>query len=393
MVELTKIIKNFILIKYYTDPNNEIIQQINWVSCLRLLGLEHRAQFQLTKIQKSLESNSMESLERYEVLLKIAEEQHELKSLLNQFDSDLDIPNLTNNLDLYYHIYKIELQNRYILQQKGLPLPEIDSESKRKDWLLSQSPLFNISFKINELLTDPNPSTASFLTLMQELKHIENKLSFNTQAQYYTYLRNLCTLLINGGKLEFVNILHRLNLESLDRGLFFINNEIASHAYTNIVHIAIRVKEYQWALEFMESYKKRIIGGDPNQFFYQMNRSLCLFALKRYDEALSSLPDPSLHIHYQGTVRCLELKIYYELQSELLMYKMYAFRKYFERTATKTVSSTLRTMYIEFFNIMLQLTQSPPKDKKRSQQLIERINKKKLLADRAWLLEKARELG
>jgi hypothetical protein len=50
-------------------------------------------------------------------------------------------------------------------------------------------------------------------------------------------------------------------------------------------------------------------------------------------------------------------------------------------------------MYIEFFNIMLQLTQSPPKDKKRSQQLIERINKKKLLADRAWLLEKARELG
>ncbi|HLP93743.1 MAG TPA: hypothetical protein VK168_06880 [Saprospiraceae bacterium] len=393
MVELTKELRNFLLQKRYIDEKNEHKLQLDWISWLRENGLDMRAHQVMVKSRNSIEKDQEESLDRYRLDFLYAEEEHELQSLHNQFNGNLFITELIEFLDRYYYNYRLELSNRYLLHQKSLPLPNLNTDTLELPSIVTNSLLYQISIKIKLLFELENPTPEAFYDLMLILKNNETKISFQTQSQYYAFLRTLCTIIINSGKTEFAEVLHQIHQDNLERGLFFINNEIASHAYTNIIHIAIRVKEYQWALEFTEKYKTRIIGGDPNQFFYQMNLSLCLFALKRYDEAINNLPDPSLHLHYQGFIRCLELKIYYEMQSDLLLYKMYAFRKYFERTATKLIPANWRTMYIEFFNIMLQLTQSPPKDKKRSQQLIDRINKKKLLADRAWLLEKARELG
>ncbi|MBC7776380.1 MAG: hypothetical protein H7246_13175 [Phycisphaerae bacterium] len=50
-------------------------------------------------------------------------------------------------------------------------------------------------------------------------------------------------------------------------------------------------------------------------------------------------------------------------------------------------------MNVNFLNILLQLSHSHVKSKTRSAQLMKRINSKKFLAERAWLLEKARKLG
>ena len=92
-------------------------------------------------------------------------------------------------------------------------------------------------------------------------------------------------------------------------------------------------------------------------------------------------------------VRRLELKILYELQSDLLLYKIDAFRKFIVRTATKTISANLRTMDLNFLNILMQISQAPLKDKARAALILKRIDQKALLADRPWLIEKAKELG
>ena len=91
--------------------------------------------------------------------------------------------------------------------------------------------------------------------------------------------------------------------------------------------------------------------------------------------------------------RLLEIKIYYELESDLLHYKIFAFRKYIERTAPKSLSAKLRKMNLHFLNLLLQICQSPAHDKKRSERLVARIMEKPLVSERAWLLEKARALG
>lgn len=393
MVELNKLLRTFLLSKRYLSEQNEAQLQVDWLAWLREEGLGTRAQLLLSKMSSAKFSEKDESLQRYRLDLMMAEEKHELQSIQNQINGDLGIPELIDCLDLYYHNYRMELSNRYLLQQKGLPLPELDREEKSGGGFRESSLLFHISSKIGDLLKKDRPNPEEFQDLLDLLQEHEKRIPFQTQAQFFAYLRNFCTLLINSGQIAFAEVLHKIHQDNLGRGLFFINNEIHSHSYINMVQIAIRVKEFAWAKAFTETFKKRIIGGDKDQFFYRFNLSHCLFEEGKLDEALEHLPEASSHSHVHVIIRRLELKIYYELRSDLLHYKLYAFRKYSERTATKSIPASLRAMNIEFFNILLQLSQSPLKDKARSERLIERIQKKKLLADRAWLLEKAKELG
>jgi len=90
--------------------------------------------------------------------------------------------------------------------------------------------------------------------------------------------------------------------------------------------------------------------------------------------------------------RRLELKAYYELNSELFTYKLDAFRKFIERTAPKSIAANLRTMNLNFIHVLNQLIQSPPKDKDRAAKILRRIKEKTLICDRSWLMEKANAL-
>ncbi len=92
--------------------------------------------------------------------------------------------------------------------------------------------------------------------------------------------------------------------------------------------------------------------------------------------------------------RRLELKIYYELHSDLLDHKIDAFKMFISRAGRKVFSANLHELFTNFVNFVRQLSQSQgPQAKKRSQTLIKRINEKKMVAERLWLLEKAKELG
>jgi hypothetical protein len=167
---------------------------------------------------------------------------------------------------------------------------------------------------------------------------------------------------------------------------------MSPHVYLNIVVVANRAKDTPWAKAFAEQYKDRVIGDVGSKYFYKLCMSQILFAEQNFDAALDYIPDVPSSFHYHHMIRRLELKIYYELHSDLLLYKIDAFRKFIVRTATKTIAANLRAMDLNFLNILTQLTQVPRKDAARSARLVTRIEAKKLLADRPWLIEKAKEL-
>jgi hypothetical protein len=179
----------------------------------------------------------------------------------------------------------------------------------------------------------------------------------------------------------------------LEKGVLFNDGRLSANAYLNLVQIAIRAKEVAWAIQFATEYKTYIAGGDDTNFFYHYSLASCLFAKGQHDEALDLLTENAPSPYYHLMVRRLELKIYYELDHELLPYKIDAFRKYLERTAPKSVSTQNSDLNINFLSMITQISQSPRKDGKRSAKLIERIQSKKMIAERSWLLEKARALS
>lgn len=392
MAELNKLLRVYVLTKRYLFEDREVQQQVDWAAWLKERGLGDRALQILDKLKNQEGATKPESLERRHSNLLISKERHYCALMHNQWKGDLNIPQVIYDLDLYYFNYRIELQNRYLLQQKAAQLPELKLAQTDPERYHKESTLLQISQHIEGLLKKELPTVEETNELIQYLNSKEDTLATQSLDHFYAYLRSICTTLINGGNESFIPVIHQLNKDSLVRGFLFLNGKISPNSFLNLVQAAIKSNEHSWAKQFTETYKGAIIGGDEDGFFYQLNVGYCLFAEGRFEEALSHLPDAPSNLHYHHMVRRLELKLYFELRSELLLYKLDAFRKFIERTAPKTISPNLREMDVNFLNILLQLAQSLPKDKARSIRVIKRIEEKKYIADRAWLLEKAREL-
>ena len=148
-----------------------------------------------------------------------------------------------------------------------------------------------------------------------------------------------------------------------------------------------------WALQFTETHRYKVVGANETEEFYQLNMALGLFAQQKLDEALAIIPFGSSYSNYHLAARRLELKIYFELNADLLPYKIDAFRMHVSRASQKFLSDYMRELHANFVNLLQQISQSPRRDKGRSEHLIKRIQEKKWVAERNWLLEKAREVA
>jgi hypothetical protein len=75
-----------------------------------------------------------------------------------------------------------------------------------------------------------------------------------------------------------------------------------------------------------------------------------------------------------------------------LTYKIDAFKMYLSRGNKKVLSDENYEMNSNFVNIVYQLNQSHPGDALRKSIILQRIDEKKQLIAKDWLIEKVREL-
>lgn len=393
MSELTRNLKQFALWERYNANDNELQTQLDWIAWLRERGMEKRFHQAIPKIMQQEKENAKESLKAYQTALKVAEEMHEWESDHNQIKTNLNLPQLIYSLDAYYFNYRTELVNRYLLQQKGVQLPElqwIDPDILEHQ---QNSLLLDIGLKLQTFLKKDLLRTEEFEELLVLIRKNEQVLSFQKKTQLYAYLRSMGSYLINDGHLNLIPIIHEIHIENLDAGYLIIGSKIPLSYYLNLVQAATRAGQHDWAHAFTEEYKDRIIGTDEPDIFYKLNIATCLFAAGKWEQALEQVPQIPSSSHYHMMERLLELKILFKLQSDLLEYKIFAFRKYIERTAPKAISAKLREMNLNFLNMLIQIIQSPARDKKRSERLVERIQSKKAISERGWLIEKAKALA
>lgn len=397
--ELKKQLQTFLAIQQYQSAENDGRRILDVLTVLRQRGLEDKYFPLLEKIKKQTENEQEETLENYRLQLSVSLEEHEWESTYNKARGDLSIPAVINTLDKYYYTERTIMLNLLLLQQKLTILPPSSLEPLAEKWVIPESVegksiLLHISWKIHELLRLQNPPIEQFQELLNLLKINESRVGKASLAGYYAHIRNYCSILIDNGHNDFRIILHKIHRDNLARGYFYFEGQIPSNAYLNITQIALMIGEQQWAKTFVEEHKNLIIGDNETNDFYLMNKALCFFDEKKYEDALKIIPFGSTYSFYHLMVRRVELKIYYELNSDLLPYKIDAFKMFISRAGNKVLSESLHELFVNFINFLRQLSLSPKiKDKSRAEKMITRINEKKLVAERSWLLEKARELG
>ncbi len=389
MSKLKKLLRLYILTQEYFSAEKEGQLQLDWVSWLREKDLEDRF---LLAIKKMKEHEGPGSYSDHLRLLRVAEEDHEWENAHNRFLGDLKIPELIYHLDIYYLNYRCELSNRLLLQQKAAQIQTANIVEDPLAYYVGKYLILKISQDINALLKKEIPTIAEFNLLKSLLAGHKKEIPIEMIKRFKAYLRNYCILLIDRGSSEYIPVLHDMHKEDLESGHLLMNGKLSANSYLNIVQIGIRAQHVAWSKNFTTEYKGRIHGEDKAGFFYQLNLASCLFAENEFEQALDQLPEESPTSYYHLMTRRLELKAYYELDSDLLSYKMDSFRKYIERTAPKSITANLRTMNLNFIYILNQLSQSLPKDRDRSEKILKRIEEKNLICERSWLIEKAKGL-
>lgn len=399
MVELNKLIRSFLLIEHYSRETNEFQQTLDLAGLLRRGGQELRYQQTLAHAAKLLDSEPWEAPERFYRRFQLAYETHDWLSLTNHAKGELNIPEVIRNLDIFFLSCRLDLQNRFFSQQHqtalasseevlvdtvALPLMKIYEEG---------SPLLRITAAINRVLGKAVPDPSLFQHLLDLLLLYGQQLQPETLRRFYTYLRIYCVFLINVGYREFIGALHQLHQDNLQRGYFYYEGKISHSAYLNVVAIALRAAQIEWAKGFVEDHKHMILGETESSDTYHLTLAICLFAERKFQEALDILPIKPDYSVAHLMARRLELKVFYELKSDLLPYKLDAFKMYINRASPQLLPQNLRDLHANFVNILYQLFQSTPGDKARSERLLKRIREKKSAAEWDWLLEKAREIG
>ena len=398
MVELNKLLRTFLLIRYYFREKNEIQHQLDLGAILRERQLENRYQQLLAKTKSMLDAEPWKSAQHFYCQYQLELAFHELESIYNRQKGDLNLSNVLYNLDLFYYINRVEYLNRFLLQQKAanLTVPEPISFALRENPVperyLKDSTTLLIADKIFYLYKAEHPEVADFQALADLLTEYEDKIEPEVLRYFFTYLRSLCTLLNNLGNQELLPVLHRIQRDNLERGYLYFNGKISPSALINVIIAGIRMKNFQWVEHVLETHKDRIYGDNETQDFYRYNKANYLFAIGKYEEALDWIPPTSPYVDYLVLGRRLELKILYELDSDLLPYKLDALKMFISRASKKFLSDDLRRANADFVNLLNQIIQSKPGDKNRAQQLLQRIEAKKWTAERIWLEEKVKQL-
>lgn len=399
MSELHKLTKAFISVQRYRQADNEFQRLLDLAAFYRDHDLDNRYRTltqKLIKFQHEARYRDQDFFQR-EFLLDY--EIHSYQSQHNDKRDDTHIQKTLLSLDLQYFFLKTELLNRYLIQQKvaRLDVPEemvqTIKESHLPERYAGTYPVLLLSHKIFQLLEKERTDIAEFEELHGLLGLHEAEIEPGLLKFYFTYLRNLCVLLFNNGQTELLPVLFKLQKEHFGRGYLYYDGKIAHSTFLNITNTALRLKEYEWAKTFIFSHEHRVVGDNETRDYFRLVLANYLFHTKEYDQALDALPPAFQALDYHIFSRRLELKIYHELDSDLLPYKIDAFKMYLSRASKNLISSLTREQNTNFINLLFQISTTTKGDKARIGRLIDRINTKQSVTEREWLLEKAAQLA
>lgn len=395
MVDAAKILRRFLLRQGEMAGDGQTREQLDWLQILHQRGLDNWRQQTLTRLTRRQRERPAgkpeDSRDRFETeyAIFLQETNH------NHLRSDLNVPNTLAALDEYYHLMRLSLLNQYLLQQKvtRLDLPLARPEEDVPEQYLRASPLLLISYKINQLLSQDPPPLEDFRTLAELLRTHEATLDPAVLKDFYSYLRSTCALLINAGEDDLLDFYHQLQVESLERGyLYYEGDKIPHSAFLAITTAALRCGKHDWALQFIEAHKGRVLGENVHFDLYRLNLACYHFAKRDYQTALDLIVPTYEFLDYTLPGKRLELKILYEMGSDLLSYKAGAFKIFVARASRKFMPAALRKANGDFVNLLLQIIRSPRRDPARGARLCRRILARPQAAERDWLLEKAARL-
>jgi len=166
---------------------------------------------------------------------------------------------------------------------------------------------------------------------------------------------------------------------------------IAATTYRNIVLIAMRLQEYDWAIEFAENYSQ-YLKPDIRESTRLLSLGQISFNQKDYPQVLSHLMNVDyISLSYNLQSKLILAATYFELgEYDLLSNFLATFSTYLRRKKP-SMSSEKYTRHQKFISLLIQITKTPLWETDKWKELHQQLETDHEIVSYSWLSEKINE--
>lgn len=229
-----------------------------------------------------------------------------------------------------------------------------------------------------------------FLSLKKQIQEHGHLFPHAEARDIFLMAINYCIGKMNAGEESFVREAFELYSQGFEEGILLENGIVSRWTFLNVVLIALRLKEFNWAKHFITDYQQHLKEEHRENFVHYSTARLH-FEKKDYTAAMRLLMQFEYNdILINLNAKSMLMKMFYE-QDELdaLESLLESMRTYMQR---KTIMSYHKSNYKNIIRFTKKLVRTNPYNKKDIEKLEDEIKEANPLTERKWLLEQLEAL-
>ena len=364
----------------------EDVAMLQYLREKKLTDLYRKEQNKLqTHFQASLPTDSVSYLHRY----FLSFEWHNFHTRTNRVATEY-LEQLNLNLDVFFIIEKLKLActafnlRRLYNVQADTSLLEPILLHIQEQQLQEKHQLLGIYYHAYQMLL--NGDTTFYFNLKSNL--LEKGIDYPVEEIKDAYLlaMNFCIQEINKGNNDFYKEAFQLYEQGIQKLILLENGYLSPITYSNAITIALRGKDYDRALQFIETYKK-ILQGSEQEGYYFFNLSKYYFETRNFEKVIelyyqSSIKELLLNIQ----VRIIQIKAFYEKNEMELCENLIDNLK--QLLSRKGILAYHKENYYNCCKMFKQLLVMNRYDKNAREKFLKKTNSLSPLTEKGWLIEK-----
>ncbi len=369
---------------------SEYARKLNRVKAYHELNLDKPYQRSLKKAWTTLETqpfrNDQYLKDRFETLL---ENYRYISSRKRSQEANTTLQKSIDAFDQYFIATKLKhaclvLSNQQIFKDDyHIHFLEEAIQHIADHPKLLQQPAISIYYYCFLTITSQEDER-HFEQLREQIDLHAHRFSASEIRDLYLMLLNYCTRRMNKGSIKYARMSFDLYRAGVEERYLFENNLLSAASFSNIVFIAITLKEFKWAFHFIQDFRQFLPAKDRNNTYF-----LTLASLKYHQRDFDQARDLLNNFHSKDPlfilkVRTLQTRIYYELNEvELLESHLSSMNTFLRR---KEVAAHLKIPYQEFIKLTRKLVRLSRYDSKQKQSLRLEIDQMRVRSLKSWLL-------
>jgi hypothetical protein len=384
----------------------EYDQMVSLRACHKLAGAGKRNLVKLyngilgdiSRLDRSeLNQSSEFYLNKYQIEKNIfgLKSENEKKNVKFEINTELNIQNISENLDVFYVAEKLRLYCTLLTWKK---MYKLDIEIQNMETILTLAtqkpyntiPAILMYYTMQATYTDEN-ITQHYFDLKDQIHKYIHVFPEDEQKEIYATAISYCVNKVNKGDFTFQKETFLIYKETIDADYLLIDGIISPTDFRNIVFFALRVKEFEWTENFINDYAEYL---DPRYRENAVEFSLARleFYRKNYGKVLDHLNNVTFDdVWYTLGTKTLQVASYYELDEfDALESLLQSFKMYIKRE--KSLTKERKETYLNLIKYTSSLMKVNPRDQSKIQKIKIEIEQTKSIVSKPWLMEKVEEM-